>query len=308
MQADEQKEKQAQALREEVAANRSALYVNIFVFAFTLVIGIRIDSITLLLSSSAWLVDVVATVMYHRIIISIHKEPDARYHFGYAKYEPLVAVVTGLLIVSSCVLSIKYAVQDIVHPEEVHSYALGVALAGATAVVSLGLGRHLQRLGKRLKSAILVVNAADWYVDGLLSAGICAGFLAGKVVSELGHSQAAAYMDPAMSIVLAGLLLITPIQIIRDNMDDLLDANPGQAIERTTWSIMDRLKDRFPFGRVHRIRLRKAGRKVFLDIRLACGNHCTAQEQSRLVQELRRDADKEFEHVDVTVSFEAPDR
>ncbi|HOL68032.1 MAG TPA: cation transporter, partial [bacterium] len=161
----------------EVKLNLLSVAASLLIFLSAAGIGLAIDSITLLLSSSAQLVDVITGFFYHRVITTVDREPNERYHFGFAKYEPLTAFLSGVLILSACVFSLKFAVQDIIHPEEVENYSAGLVLAGVTAVVSFMLVPLLRKYARVFHSSILRVIAVEWFNDGLSSVGIAVGFL-----------------------------------------------------------------------------------------------------------------------------------
>ena len=45
----------------------------------------------------------------------LHEPANERYQFGYAKYEPLMTTVEGVLLAGACVGAIVYAVRDLIH-------------------------------------------------------------------------------------------------------------------------------------------------------------------------------------------------
>ena len=49
----------------------------------------------------------------------LHEPANERYQFGYAKYEPLMTTVEGVLLAGACVGAIVYAVRDLIHPDPV---------------------------------------------------------------------------------------------------------------------------------------------------------------------------------------------
>jgi len=266
-------------------------------------IGLAIDSITLLLASSSQLVDVITGFFYHKFIITLDLEPNDRYHSGFAKYEPLTAFLSGILIVSSCILSLKYAIQDIIHPEEVTNYLAAIVLASITAVVSFILVPVLKRYAGVFHSSIMRVAAADWFNDGISAPGITAGFLVGTQFSHQGHTRLAAYTDPVMSIILAGFLVVEPIKIIRSNMEALLDVNPGRITEEKAQNLAESLRQEFNLFGIQQLRLRKAGRKVFLEIKFFIRPETSAEEWTRLTNQLTAAARQTFPRVDLTVSL-----
>ncbi|HOJ39204.1 MAG TPA: cation diffusion facilitator family transporter [bacterium] len=287
----------------EVKLNLLSVAASLLIFLSAAGIGLAIDSITLLLSSSAQLVDVITGFFYHRVITTVDREPNERYHFGFAKYEPLTAFLSGVLILSACVFSLKFAVQDIIHPEEVENYSAGLVLAGVTAVVSFMLVPLLRKYARVFHSSILRVIAVEWFNDGLSSVGIAVGFLLAQQFSREGHSLWAAYVDPVMSIILVGFLVVEPIKIVRSSLEDLLDINPGETTEEQAKELAENLRKEFNLAGVKKVRLRKAGRKIFLEIKFVTPPESSVRELEKLTAHLTALAREIFHPIDVTVTF-----
>jgi len=296
-------QKESKSLTTEARINFFSLLASLFLFFLTAAIGLAIDSITLLLASSKQLVDVIIGFFYHKVIATLELEPNHRYHFGFAKYEPLTAFLSGILIVSFCVLNLKYAIQDIIHPEEVTNYLAAIVLASMTAVISFILVAVLRRYARVLHSSILKMLAVDWFNDAISALGITVGFLLGRQFSHQGHTRSAAYTDPVMSIILAGFLVVEPIKLIRSNMEDLLDVNPGKITEEKAQNLAESMRQEFHLPGIQQLRLRKAGRKVFLEIKFFIRPETTAEEWARLTSQLTATARQTFPCVDVTVSL-----
>ncbi|MCM8757154.1 MAG: cation transporter, partial [Candidatus Omnitrophica bacterium] len=231
------------------------------------------------------------------------REPNDRYQFGFSKYEPLTAFLSGVLILALCAAGVKYAIQDIIHPEEVKSYQAGVYLAVMTMVISFILVPVLRKASQRFHSMILEVNAVGWFNDGLSSLGIAVGFLLAWQFSHLGQNRWAAYVDPMMSLVLAGFLVVEPIRIVRFSMEDLLDVNPGGLTISEARELAERVRKEFNLSAIRRLRLRRAGRRIFLEVGFTTKPEMPIKETARLNQRIAELSKEIFQRADVTVCF-----
>lgn len=290
--------------KRELFANKISFYACLIIFIFSLIVGIISDSITLLLDSADWLVDFIAGIFTHYIIINIHKTADSKYHYGYAKYEPLAVTIEGVLILSSCLMSIKFAIQDIVHPDEVKSYDLALILTVITGFVGLGMNEYLKRLGRKLNSSILISLGLSWKIATVSSFGIFVGFVIGKWLSLHGYNNIANYVDPVMAIILAASLLVSPLRLIKESMLELLDANPGESIEEPIKEAMEGFRNKYNLPQVKHVRLRKAGRKIFIDACFFADASHTVEQVTNIANEFRDCVAERFTHMDITVSFD----
>jgi divalent metal cation (Fe/Co/Zn/Cd) transporter len=83
-------------------------------------------------------------------------------------------------------------------------------------------------------------------------------------LGHIGTVQASAYVDPIVCIALSVIFLRKPYEILRDSVGDLVDVNPYadtvNAIEESARALAERF---YPEG-LEWVRVRKAGRRVFV--------------------------------------------
>lgn len=292
-------------LEQEIRTNRISIYACAIIGLASFLVGVITDSVTMMLDSSAWGAGVITSILYTHIIKTVDKSPDAKYNFGYSKYEPLAVTIEGLLILSACVLSVTFAIQDLVHPEDTSGYTLVIFATGITGIVSLAIGLYTQRVSRKIRSPILASSGLSWYTDGLASLGLCAGFSVGETLARFGASRTVVHsVDPIMAIVLTIVLMVPPVRMIRSNMLDLLDANPGAAMEASVREFVERFRAEYGLQEVKRLRLRKAGRKVFLNLSFISDSTRTMREMDQIAHEFSTQAGKELGSVDVMVYFD----
>ena len=191
-------------------------------------------------------------------------QPVQRYQFGYAKYEPLMTTVEGVLLAGACVGAIVYSVRDLIHPDPVEDPRLIVIYSAASFLLSVLFGRWMKRVGKRIGSPLARAEAELWVVDGWLALGVCAAFVASIALGRIGTTQASAYVDPAVCIVLSLIFLKKPYEILRDSVGDLVDANPYADTVNAVEESARALAERFHLEGLEWVRVRKAGRRVFV--------------------------------------------
>jgi divalent metal cation (Fe/Co/Zn/Cd) transporter len=123
----------------------------------------------------------------------------------------------------------------------------------------------------------------------------------------MGYHDIAKYSDPVMALVLAAILLAPPITLLRDSVRELLDANPGESVEKPVRALVQEFCKKYDLPAVRRIRCRKAGRRVFVDLSFASDQFRTVAQAHLIRQEFHKRAQEALGSSDVIICFETAD-
>lgn len=294
-------------VRQEILANKVSIYASAVFCPFALAVGILTDSMTLMLDAGAWLIGLLTGIFYHYTIKNSMREPDIPYPFGYSKYEPFTVFLEGILISASCIISSVFAVQDIIHPEDLSVYGPALLFTSLTGVAALGVAFYLSNTGKKLKSDILTANGIAWYIDAAFAFGMFAGFGTGKYFQSIGWHTAAMYVDPVMCIILACFLLPGPALLIRRSARELLDASPGGDVTGELIPLANAFSHEYELAGVSGLRFRKSGRKLFCDVRYIANGKRTLAEMKQAEVAFQDLVLQKFPQADIRISFAAED-
>lgn len=286
---------------QQILATKVSICTSVILFLITAVVGIAVDSITLLLDASSNLVILFVAFFMHFAIKKVHRPPDDFYNFGYGKYEPLTAALQGSLIIATCVVSMKFAIQDIIHADEIHSYGLPALATFISGIIGIFIVIYLRRVAARTNSVMLKTASLHWHADTVLSFGVCAGFFFGLLLQNFGFDRITPYVDPLMAIILALLLIRVPLKTIMHNVLELLDAAPAESIRMSVRKVVEEYKPR-SFG-VHRLRTRKAGEKIFVEVCFIVKPSLTIAEVEELARNFEQDLKIHLPVSDVVVYF-----
>ena len=129
--------------------------------------------------------------------------PDASYPWGRESWEPLVVVVKALALAALCVYAVVGGLADLLAGGR--DVATGWALA--YGVVSTVCGVAVTLVLRRNPGSDLVrAEAVEWLGDTLLSVGVLGGFAVAFGLVATGHASLAAYVDPAMVVLVSAAL------------------------------------------------------------------------------------------------------
>lgn len=266
-------------------------------------IAILSDSLTLFVDALHSVVDVVVSVLAIFVVRKIQEPPNPHYNYGYAKYEPFMTAVDGLLIMAICAGSIVGSVQDIVHPEPVKHVEAIIIYSFISIFICIGFGLYMKSIGDRISSELLKADSQLWIIEGIVSAGVCLAFAVSDVISYSVWSGYANYVDPIMSIILCLGLPYEPLKIVWGSFQDLVDARPDDEANERIEAVVHRMAEKYYLPGVAWIKTRKAGRKRFLTV-------CYKIEPTRNIkemEEIRNDMENEVRQtapeMDVDVHF-----
>ncbi|MEA2784347.1 MAG: cobalt-zinc-cadmium efflux system protein [Candidatus Eremiobacteraeota bacterium] len=181
--------------------------------------GLRAGSLALMSDAAHVTMDVVALAIALAAAVGAKRPANQRQTYGFARYEILAALANGGLLTAVTVLIAVEAVKRLFHP--------ALPAAGMmTAVAAVGLGVNLA-VGLMLVRGVhsnLNVRAAVLHIagDALGGGAVVAG---GLLIALTG----AAWLDPALSLLVAAIIVAGVAAIVREATSVLLESAPGHA-------------------------------------------------------------------------------
>jgi cation diffusion facilitator family transporter len=292
------------ALRIEQAALRLGFWMSILFAAAPFAVAMLTDSQLILLEAKYGIADAFLAWLTLVAFRKIQQPPDRDYHFGYAKYEPMVNALEGIMVILVCLTTLLAALQDIVHPDDVDLRGLIVLYAGLSAAACLALYAFMRAQARRCASELLEADATVWLIDGALSLGTCGAFAACDALSRTRWAWVTPFVDPVLAILLALGLLPSAYSLLKESGRDLLDASPGGEVQRKVESLVEVFRERHGLQAAEGIRLRKAGRRLFISMTFPDTSDKSASELGAIKRGLRDDLRKIFPEVDLHLFFD----
>jgi cobalt-zinc-cadmium efflux system protein len=149
--------------------------------------------------------------------IGAARPADPRRTFGYGRVEVLGALANGTLLLVATIAIVYTAVQRFTIPVEPHAATMSLVAAAGLAVNG-GVGMLLRGQSKR----DLNVRAALFHVfgDALGAVAVILGGIA------IGLTRLA-WIDPLLSLFVAGIIVVGVARVMRDATEVLLESVPG---------------------------------------------------------------------------------
>ena len=208
------------------------LIANLAIVAAKSFVGLRSGSLAILGSALDSSVDVLNNLLALIVVRVAAKEPDEDHPYGHSKFETLGALaIVGFLSIT-CFELIRGAVNELLqgaHPVAVTDAQLAVLVL--TLGVNGAIAWYENRRGRELKSELLVADAAHTRTDALITVGVLAGVLFAR--------QGWSWVDPAVAIVVALLIVLVAYRILGRTVPVLVDqrALPTGEIRQTAETV-----------------------------------------------------------------------
>ena len=103
------------------------------------------------------------------------KPGDRDHPYGHGKAEFISAAIEGTMICSAGAIILYKAIQNLIHPVQLHQLDFGIWLIAGTAVVNFIVGILCFRTGKRNNSLALMASGKHLQSDTYSTLGIIAG-------------------------------------------------------------------------------------------------------------------------------------
>jgi cation diffusion facilitator family transporter len=197
--------------------------------------------------------------------------------------------VEALLIFGAVVFIGYEAIDKLIHGGEVTQIYLGSAVMGASALINTVVSWHLQRVGKRTDSAALLADAAHLRTDVYTSVGVFFGLL-------LVHFTKLTWLDPAVALAVALLIVREAWQITRRSVGELLDEGLPQAEQEVVARVIREAGLTF-----HELRSRKSGATWKIDLHLDVSPKSTAEQVHQICDQIESDILKELPRAQVLI-------
>lgn len=193
------------------------LIANIAVVAVKFVVGLGIGSLAVVGDAVHSSVDAINNIFGLAVVRVASKGPDADHPYGHAKFETLGALLVVVFLSVSVFELLRGAWQRLSGgAPPLHVTAFEAVLLGATLAINIWVVWFETRAGRRLRSEILLADAAHTRVDVVITLAV----ISGLGLASLGYLTA----DPILAIVVSLLIVRVGWEIVGRSLPTLVDA------------------------------------------------------------------------------------
>jgi predicted Co/Zn/Cd cation transporter (cation efflux family) len=156
---------------------------------------------------------------------------DERFQFGFRHLEPLVVALRASSLVLVCSSAVAASAASILRGGQSLDQPSVLAFALFTLALAGAMFGWERRVLRRQPSATLELDAQEWLMSALLSAGILAGWFASHALEEAGADRLARLIDPLLVLVVVAAVIRMPLRVLPGAMRDVLLIAPEPEVQ-----------------------------------------------------------------------------
>lgn len=235
----------------------------LFFAALGIVFAFLTDSAAIMLDGFFSLIGFGISLLTLRVARLVQQPDDEWFHFGYARFEPLLNLSKGIVILGVCGISLASAIQALLHGGRQLNLGPAVIYSILAVVGCFTVAILLSRAAKKTGSPLIEVEVHTWRIDAIMSLGVLAAFVAAFFVDRTQWSHLVNYVDPALVVILVLAVISTPIRIVIEGLGELLGAAPRESVQREVEEKFEELLAGYPVEKTV-LRMERVGRTSYL--------------------------------------------
>ncbi|MCJ7776546.1 MAG: cation diffusion facilitator family transporter [Desulfobulbaceae bacterium] len=155
------------------------------------------------------------------------KEPDEAHPFGHARIETLASAVVGLALIATALYLGIDAASNIYRHSEYHPTKLALIGAGLSIILKEALYHYTVRVGRRIRSQLIVANAWHHRSDALSSVAVFLG-VTGALIRPSWH-----ILDAFAALLVSFFIVKVGLDILGKSLREFTDtAPPPEVIDK----------------------------------------------------------------------------
>jgi len=207
--------------------------------------------------------EILATSFALIIIRRVTSGGKFTYDYGMGKFESLTRIITGgVMLISLCIL-LTFTAHRILNPEhfDMDAAFIGIPLMLLASIADSYHWQKNYRLNQKEPTPIMEaqwrLRRAKTFSDLLILFALVLSVL-------LVHYSWAEYIDPAVSFVIIGFLLLAGYREISSSLPDLFDKTLEEELQLVILRELSASFDKYHF--FHGVRSRRSGTRIYIDI------------------------------------------
>lgn len=279
-----------------VRASWVAVIGNAMLAVLKIFIGIVANSMAVIsdgIDSATDIITSIITLVTGKIIT---KEPDIKFPYGYQRADTIAAKALSFFIFfAGAQLAISTIQRIIAGEEEALPGMAAVYITIGSIAGKLFLSWYLHKKGKKAESSMLIANAQNMRNDIVISVTVLIGLFFTFVLHI-------AILDKITAIGVSIWVMRSAFIIFFDTNVELMDGYKKSGIYNQIISIVNDVKGA---NHPHRIRVRKLGNRIIIDMDVEVKGDISVREAHEIVKNVENRIKNEIENVyDVIVHIE----
>lgn len=279
-------------------AIRVDLITDIVLLAPIMVVAWLANSMVLLTDSLGFLNCIAFKTISLVILRRIRRGRAVQYEYGSEKIEVIGGVISACLMLGSAIIVIVLALGRIFRPEHLdETFSLvGIGFQGLCLGLSVWLWRRNHRIAKATSGPIMEATWRGNRSDALENG---AWIVALGLTLWLRPYAWSVYIDPVCALVALIYPALSLVSLLKRSLGDLMDKTLEEELQ---FKILRHLARHFhQYDAFHKIKSRRAGRRIFIDIYLGFDGERRVSEVTSLIDQIRSGLAEDIPGAEVNV-------
>jgi len=278
---------------------------NTSLILFKLVVGLLIGSISIISEAIHSGVDLLAALIALFAVKKSAKPADSDHPFGHGKVENVSGAIEALLIFVAAGWIIYESIHKFMHPTVIGHAGWGALVMLFSVLVNIFVSNILFKVGNETESMALKADAWHLRTDVYTSGGVLLAMLIIWAGDLTGSQMDLRWIDPAVAIFVALLILKAAFQLTRQTVADLLDVGLPESEEAI---IKESIEMFSPAVRgYHNLRTRKSGSSRFIEFHLMMDPEISVRDSHKMTEEVSDLIKKQLYDASLTIHVEPCD-
>ncbi len=287
--------------RKNIQVQKWVAIVSVLLLIAKLVAYYLTHSVAILTDALEGIVNIVAGFFGLYSLYLSAKPRDDDHPYGHGKIEFVSALLEGSMIVIAGIIIIYQSIASFLSPHPLHKLDIGTMLITVTAVINYIMGYRCLQIGKKNNSMALQASGRHIQSDAYTTLGIILGLV-------LLYFTNIIWLDSAIAIVFAFIILWTGYKILRSSLAGILDETDKNLLIQLV-DVLNRNR-RANWMDLHNLRIIKYGNVLHIDCHLTLPWYMNMHEAhveidylTRLVRENFGSSVEFFIHTDGCLEF-----
>ena len=245
--------------QENIRTQKFIVVVAVVLFVIKVVAWHLTQSVAVLTDALESIVNIVSGIV-GLISLTISARPrDKNHPYGHGKIEFISAGIEGTLITIAGLFIIYKAVMSFIEPLELAQLDRGIIIISISATINYGFGTWAYRTGKKNDSPVLKSGGRHLQTDTYTTLGIIIGLI-------LIWITGAVWLDGAVAILFALLIIKMGTKILRHSLAGIMDESDKQLLEKMVTYLQQNRQ--VNWVDLHNLRIVKYGSILHIDCHL----------------------------------------
>lgn len=292
-------------LKERVEKQKKAVRVTLIGSAVDTLLGLSKISIGYLFNSHALIIDGIhsfSDLFTDGIVLYLgklsHEAPDKNHPYGHEKFETIGSAALGSLLIATGGALIYNTAQNLITGENLQLAGKPTLIVAIISIISKEIiFRYSYKVGKELKSKLLMANAWHSRTDAISSVVV----LIGLILGLFGYH----YFDEVAALIVSLMIAKVGWNFVKESLVELADTSVNREL---ILKIKENILQTDGVQSCHALRTRRMAHKVLVDVNIEVSSKLTASEGHEICAWVSKNLKGSFEDIeDVTVHLDIED-